>query len=222
MLAARRGGGVAGRRGGGLIRSHPLILGHPTDACRDGRIDTLIDIVPASTGAQRAGSGRERSATAAHCATRGRLAREISPSIQPGAARADERVLVDADLHQASAACATAGRAGCAIIVSDATPSWAAASASPSAAMILARFSRSASACRAIARFIESGSRMSLSSTRVTSTPHSVVVTSRISRMLRSRVAVSASASSRWCWPITLRSVVCAIWSIAARRSRSR
>jgi hypothetical protein len=28
-------------------------------------------------------------------------------------------------------------------------------------------------------------------------------------------VAVSDSASSRWCWPMTLRNVVCAIWSIA-------
>jgi hypothetical protein len=38
---------------------------------------------------------------------------------------------------------------GCAIIVSDASPSAAAASASPSAAMIFARFARSASAWRA-------------------------------------------------------------------------
>jgi hypothetical protein len=37
--------------------------------------------------------------------------------------------------------------------------------------MILARFSRSASASRAIARFMLSGSWMSLSSTKVTSTP---------------------------------------------------
>ena len=51
----------------------------------------------------------------------------------------------------------------------------------PRRAIIFARFSRSASAWRAIARFILSGSWMSLSSTRVTSTPHSRVITSRIS-----------------------------------------
>ena len=72
---------------------------------------------------------------------------------------------------------------GWAIITSEAAPSWSAANASPSAAMILARFSRSASAWRAMARFIVSGSWMSLSSTRVTTTPHSSVARSRISRM---------------------------------------
>ena len=82
--------------------------------------------------------------------------------------------------------------------------------------MILARFSRSASAWRAIARFMLSGSWMSLSSTRVTSTPHSAVVTSRISRMSTLIRSVSDSVSSRVCWPTTLRSVVWAIWLIAA------
>ena len=60
---------------------------------------------------------------------------------------------------------------GWAIMMSEAAPSWSAASCSPSAAMILARFSRSASAWRAMARFMVSGSWMSLSSTRVTTTP---------------------------------------------------
>ena len=55
---------------------------------------------------------------------------------------------------------------GCAIIVSDASPRAAAAIDSPSAAIILARFSRSASACRAIARFMLSGNWISFSSTR--------------------------------------------------------
>ena len=82
--------------------------------------------------------------------------------------------------------------------------------------MIFARFSRSASAWRAIARFMLSGSWMSFSSTRVTSTPHSTVVTSRISRMSRLIRSVSDSVSSRVCWPTTLRRVVWAIWSIAA------
>src|SRR5664280_2346773 len=72
---------------------------------------------------------------------------------------------------------------GCAIMVSEASPRAAAASDSPSALMIFARFSRSASAWRAIARFMLSGNWMSLSSTRVTSTPQSTVETSRISRM---------------------------------------
>ncbi len=43
--------------------------------------------------------------------------------------------------------------AGWAIMVSDASPRAAAASDSPSALMIFARFSRSASACLAMARF---------------------------------------------------------------------
>lgn len=72
---------------------------------------------------------------------------------------------------------------GWAIITSDAAPSSPAASASPWATMIFARFSRSASASRAIARCMLSGSWMSLSSTTVTSTPHSSVWTSMISRM---------------------------------------
>src|SRR5271166_5469828 len=52
---------------------------------------------------------------------------------------------------------------GWAIMVSEASPKAAAASDSPSAAMIFARFSRSASAWRAIARFMLSGSWMSFS-----------------------------------------------------------
>src|SRR5256714_15025254 len=56
-------------------------------------------------------------------------------------------------------------------MMSAAVPRASAARASPSAAMILARFSRSASAWRAMARFMLSGSWMSLSSTTVTFTP---------------------------------------------------
>jgi hypothetical protein len=101
-------------------------------------------------------------------------------------------------------------------MMSEASPSAVAASDSPSALMIFARFSRSASACRAIARFMLSGSWMSFSSTSVTSTPQSNVETSRISRMSELMLSVSDSVSSSVCWPTTLRSVVCAIWSIAA------
>ena len=108
---------------------------------------------------------------------------------------------------------------GCAIITSEASPSDAAAMASPSAAMIFARFSRSASASLAIARFIPSGSWMSFSSTSVTSTPHSAAVSSRIARMSTFSRSVSARVSSRVCLPTTLRNVVWAIWLIAALTS---
>src|SRR4051812_11011322 len=57
---------------------------------------------------------------------------------------------------------------------------------------------------------------MSLSSTIVTWTPHSSVWTSRISRMLRLMVSVSDSVSSSVWRPTTARSVVWAIWLIAA------
>ena len=100
--------------------------------------------------------------------------------------------------------------------MSDASPSAAAARDSPSALMIFARFSRSASACLAIARFMLSGSWMSFSSTRVTSTPQATVATSRILRMSRLILSVSDSVWSSVCWPTTFRSVVCAIWLIAA------
>src|SRR4051812_39573914 len=48
---------------------------------------------------------------------------------------------------------------------------------------------------------------------------HSSVWTSRILRMSSLIVSVSASASSSVCWPTTARSVVWAIWLIAARTS---
>jgi hypothetical protein len=67
----------------------------------------------------------------------------------------------------------------------------------------------------AMARFMLSGSWMSLSSTRVTSTPQATVDTSRILRMARLILSVSDSVWSRVCWPTTFRSVVWAIWSIA-------
>src|SRR5215211_282085 len=105
---------------------------------------------------------------------------------------------------------------GWAIMTSEAAPSWSAASCSPSAAMILARFSRSASAWRAMARFMVSGSWMSFSSTRVTTTPQASVVPSRISRMATLMRSVSARVWSRVCWPTTLRRVVWAIWLMAA------
>ncbi len=70
---------------------------------------------------------------------------------------------------------------GCAAIISAVSASFAAAKASPSAAIILARFSRSASACFAIARCIPSGSSMSFISTTGTTTPHpSVCVSSTL------------------------------------------
>ena len=85
--------------------------------------------------------------------------------------------------------------------------------------MILPRFSRSASASRAIARCMVSGSSMSLSSTSSTSTPHFLVVTSRISLIDSLSVSVSASTWSSGERPTTLRTVVCAIWLIAASTS---
>src|SRR5579862_1279460 len=88
---------------------------------------------------------------------------------------------------------------GWAIITSEARASSPAARASPSAAMIFARFSRSASAWRAIARFIVSGSWMSFNSTVVTSTPHASVCTSRIERMSWLILSVSDSVSSSVC-----------------------
>src|ERR1035441_8411215 len=56
---------------------------------------------------------------------------------------------------------------------------------------------------------------MSLSSTSVTSTPQSVVVWSRISRMSILMLSVSDNVSSSVCWPTTFLSVVWAIWSMA-------
>jgi hypothetical protein len=103
---------------------------------------------------------------------------------------------------------------GWAIMMLEASPSAAAASDSPGVDDF-ARFSRSAPACRAIARFMLSGSWMSLSSARVTSTPHSTVVTSRILRISRLILSVSDRVWSRVCWPTTFRSVVCAIWPMA-------
>src|SRR4051812_1536714 len=57
---------------------------------------------------------------------------------------------------------------------------------------------------------------MSLSSTTVTSMPHSSVWTSRISRMFWLMVSVFDSVSSSVWRPTTARSVGCAVWLIAA------
>src|SRR5579875_1594667 len=67
-----------------------------------------------------------------------------------------------------------------------------------------------------LARCMLSGSWMSRSSTSVTLTPHSSVWTSRISRIFWLMASVSESSSSSVWRPTTARSVVCAIWLIAA------
>ena len=96
--------------------------------------------------------------------------------------------------------------------------SFSAAWNSPSAAMILARRSRSASAWRAIARCMSAGSSTSLTSTVVTLTPQGSVCSSMIccsSTLSRSRSESSASSSAL---PSTERSVVCAICDVARRK----
>jgi hypothetical protein len=84
------------------------------------------------------------------------------------------------------AACAAGGVAG-------AAASAPAPSPSPCAAMIFARFWRSASTWRPMARVMLSGSLMSFSSTTVISMPRSSAWTSRISRMFSLIVPVSDS-----------------------------
>jgi len=83
------------------------------------------------------------------------------------------------------------------------------------AAMILARFSRSASACLAMARCIVSGSWMSLISTVRTATPQASVCVSMMSFTFWLIVTVSDRTSSSENWPTMLRTVVWAIWLTA-------
>ena len=96
-----------------------------------------------------------------------------------------------------------------------AAASFSEACSSPSALMILARRSRSASACRAMARFISTGRSTSLTSTAETSMPHSTVRASMMAFRVSLIFSRSLSSSSSWCWPHTLRSVVCASWLVA-------
>ncbi len=86
------------------------------------------------------------------------------------------------------------------------------ACSSPSAAMILARRSRSASAWRPMARWICSGRSRSRSSTRRTSTPHSSVWRSSAWRSSASMTSRLDRSSSRSWWPTTERS---AVWAIS-------
>src|ERR671922_1854425 len=89
---------------------------------------------------------------------------------------------------------------------------------SPSAAITFARRSRSASACRAIARCIPPGISTSLTSTIETLTPHGEVASSMIRCRISLILSRSDRSSSSWCWPRTLRSVVCAICEVATMK----
>ena len=96
---------------------------------------------------------------------------------------------------------------------------WASRSAawnSPSALITFARRLRSASACRASACCIRSGISTSLISTIVTLMPQGSVCSSMICWRLSFSRSRSASSVSSSALPSTERSVVCAIWSVAA------
>ena len=86
---------------------------------------------------------------------------------------------------------------------------------SPSAAITLARRSRSASAWRAIARCMSLGISTSLTSTIETLIPHGEVASSMIVCRISLILSRSDSTSSSTCWPSTDRKVVCAICSVA-------
>ncbi len=85
----------------------------------------------------------------------------------------------------------------------------------PSAVRIAARFSRSARICFSIASLTDLGGSIALISTRVTRIPH---LPEASSRTPRSRVLIlsrEVSVCSRSIEPITLRSMVAVICSIA-------
>jgi hypothetical protein len=84
--------------------------------------------------------------------------------------------------------------------------------------MIFARRSRSASAWRAIAFCIPVGISTSLTSTIETLIPQGPVAASMISCRIALIFSRSDRSSSRTCWPSTARSVVCAIWDVAAMK----
>src|SRR5208282_2888106 len=94
---------------------------------------------------------------------------------------------------------------------------WAAWN-SPSAAITLARRSRSASACAAIARCISCGRSIFFNSTSVTFTPHGSVCESTISWMRALSLSRWLSNSSSSVWPPTERNVVCASCIVANRK----
>ena len=86
---------------------------------------------------------------------------------------------------------------------------------SPSALMILARFSRSASACLAIARCIVLGSSTSLISTTATLIPQGSVCSSMIRCRFWLIFSRLASSSSSVLWPRAARKVVWEICDVA-------
>ena len=86
---------------------------------------------------------------------------------------------------------------------------------SPSALMILARFSRSASACFAIARCIVCGSSTSLISTALTLMPQGSVSWSKMTCSLAFTFSRCDKISSNSNCPTTLRNVVCASCEVA-------
>ena len=93
---------------------------------------------------------------------------------------------------------------------------------SPSVAMILARFSRSASACLASARTIVGASSASLTSTALTLMPHGSVCLSMIACSVWLILSRLLSSSSRLDCPSTARSVVWAICEVAVAKLKTR
>src|SRR5919204_3393097 len=89
---------------------------------------------------------------------------------------------------------------------------------SPSAAITLARRSRSASAWRAIARCIPDGISTSLTSTIETLIPQGAVASSMIPCRIALIFSRSDRSSSSMCWPSTERSVVCEICDVATMK----
>ena len=85
----------------------------------------------------------------------------------------------------------------------------------PSAVRIAARFSRSALICFSIASFTDFGGSMALISTRVTRMPHLPDASSSTPRSMLLMWSREVSVFSRSIDPITLRSIVAVICSIA-------
>ena len=85
----------------------------------------------------------------------------------------------------------------------------------PSAVRIAARFSRSARICFSIASLTDLGGSMALSSTRVTRIPHLPDASSSTPRSRALILSREVSVCSRSIDPITLRSIVAVICSIA-------
>ena len=90
--------------------------------------------------------------------------------------------------------------------------------ASPSAVRMAARFCRSACICFSMAIWMSLGGAMSLSSSRLTRTPHFSVTSSSTIRSWLLTWSRLVSEMSRLRPPITLRSVVCVSCSMAASR----